>query len=260
MLRSSKHTLDVCSSDLRKHWALLVLLVIYLSVTLLYGQLFPLGEAPDEVAHIDLVRFIGQEGHLPQNLTERQAAGYKSAWPMLYHALVGVATRWVDYDALPRLKMNDASPRRLLIEDGFSPFAFIHTDDEMFPYQGIVLAWHLARLASALISAGTLAITYATALTIRPGDRWLALGAAAVTAAIPQFHLIASAVNDDSLLGLLAAAFTLGLIKVWQQPQRRWMYAWLGLWLGLALTTKYSVGLLPVLVVVVLVSAVRGRT
>ena len=61
------------------HLALLALLVIFTSVTLMYGQLNPLGEAPDEIAHMDLIRFIGDQGHLPRNDAERQVAGYAYA-------------------------------------------------------------------------------------------------------------------------------------------------------------------------------------
>ena len=142
------------------HLALFALLAIYLVVTLIYGRLNPLGEAPDEIAHMDLVRFIGEEGHLPRDDAERQMAGYKSDSPMLYHILIGVATGWIDYDVLPRLKVNDLSPRHILINDGLSPFAVIHTDDETPPYRGIVLAWHIARLISTLLSLGTLVVIY----------------------------------------------------------------------------------------------------
>jgi len=241
----------------RGYLTLLLVMVIFLVVTIGYGLLNPLGEAPDEIAHMDLIRFIGREGHLPGTYDERYAAGYKSDSPLLYHALIGAATAWVDYDALPQLKVNSATPRRLLIEDGLSPFAVIHTDDEEVPFQGIVLAWHLARLVSTLFSAGTLVVIYLIVLTIWPGDRWLGLGVTAVVAALLQFQFIASAVNDDNLLGLLCALFALWLLRTWQRPGNRWNYAWLGLWMGLAVTTKYSVALLPLLVVVVLVLAVR---
>ena len=249
--------IQILRNRLRPHRALLVVLAVYLAVTLAYGCLNPLGEAPDETAHVTLIRFIGQEGHLPLSPAERQAAGYKSDWPMLYHMLVGAITRGVDYAVLPRLKVNGASPRSLLIEDGLSPFALIHTEDETLPYQGLVLLWHLARLASTLCSAGSLVIVYAIALTICPDDRWLALSAVAVTAAIPRFHFIASAANDDNLLGLFSALFTLALVRAWREPQRLWSYAWLGFWFGLALATKYSVGLLLLLVVVILLFAIR---
>jgi hypothetical protein len=243
----------------RNRLALLALLTIYLAVTLMYGQFNPLGEASDELAHMGLIRFIGEEGHLPRNETERQAAGYKSDSPMLYHILVGVATGWIDYDVLPHLKVNDLSPRHILINDGLSPFAVIHTDDETFPYQGIVLSWHLARLISTLISLGTLVVIYLIVLRIRPDAPWLALGVTALAAAIPQFHFIASSVNDDNLLGLLSALFLLTLLQAWRHPEHRRTYALLGLWFGLALTTKYTVVAFFPLVLVVLARAIHRR-
>ena len=177
----------------RRHAGLLVLLTIYLAATLAYGFLNPLGEGPDEVANIELISFISQKGHLPRTYAERQAAGYKSDWPMLlYHAPVGMATRWIDYDVLPQLKeLDNHDPRRLLVEDDFAHFALIHTDDEAFPYQGIVLLWHLARVVATLFSAAALVVIYFTVLAIRPGDRSLALGAAAVAVTLPEFNFLA---------------------------------------------------------------------
>src|SRR5512136_953023 len=105
----------ILRNKLRPHLALLAVLAVYLAVTLAYGVLNPIGEAPDEVAHIRLIQFISQQGHLPLNQAERLSAGYKSDSPMLYHALIGLVTRWVDYDSLPRVKVSVASPRYLLI-------------------------------------------------------------------------------------------------------------------------------------------------
>lgn len=243
----------------RNHPGLWILLGIYLIVALTYGFLNPLGEGPDEVANIELIHFISEKGHLPLNYAERQAAGYKSDWPMLlYHAPVGMATGWIDYEELPGLKeLDNHFPRRLLVEDDFARFALIHTDDEAFPYQGIVLLWHLARLVATLFSAGTLVVVYFATLTICPGRRNLALGATAVVAAIPDFHFTASVAHEDNVMGLLMALFTLTLLRTWQRPRSRWNYVWLGLWFGLALSAKYSAGLMPLLVMVVLAVAVR---
>jgi 4-amino-4-deoxy-L-arabinose transferase-like glycosyltransferase len=245
----------------RRHAGLLILLAVYLAVTLTYGFLNPLGEGPDEVANIELISFISRKGHLPRTYAERQAAGYKSDWPMLlYHAPVGMATRWIDYAVLPQLKeLDNHDARRLLVEDDFAHFALIHTDDEAFPYQGIVLLWHLARLVATLFSAAALVVIYFTVLAVRPGDRSLALGATAVAVAVPEFNFLASVAHEDNVLALFAALFTLTLIRAWQRPGSRWTYAWLGLWFGLALATKYSIGLMPILVVVVLIAAVRRK-
>jgi hypothetical protein len=258
MLRNTYARLITCG---RRHAGLLVLLTIYLTVTLAYGFLNPLGEGPDEVANIELISFISQKGHLPRTYAERQAAGYKSDWPMLlYHAPVGLATRWIDYAVLPQLKeLDNHDARRLLVEDDFAHFALIHTDDEAFPYQGIVLLWHVARMVATLFSAAAVVVIYFTVLAIRPGEHGLALGATAVAAAVPEFNFLASVAHEDNILALFAALFTLTLVRAWRRPQPRRTYAWLGLWFGLALATKYSVGLMPILVVAVLIAAVRRK-
>lgn len=216
-----------------------------------------LGEAPDEAAHMHLIRFISEHGHPPRSYSERESAGYKSDSPMLYHLLIGMALSWVDYAALPRLKEYSTDPRRLLIADGLPPFAVVHTEDESFPFQGIVLAWHLARLISLLLSAATIVTVYLAARAAQPKNEALAVGAAALIATGAQFTFIAAAVNDDSLLGLLSALFTWCLVQAWRQPMYVKPYALAGLCMGLAITTKYSVALFPLLVAVLLALAVR---
>jgi hypothetical protein len=256
-MRIPKRRKGLTVTGVRNHVGLLFVLAAYLAVTLTFGLLYPLGEPPDERAHVDAIRFIGEEGHLPRNLAEREAAGYKSDWPLLYHALTAAATGWIDYDILPRLKKNEASPRRLLIEDGLLPFTFFHTNDEEFPYYGLVLGWHLSRLVSTLLSVGTLIVTYIAVLRIWPDDRWLALGVTAVLATMPMFQFMASVASDENLVGLLSALFILTLLKIWQRPEPRWTYVLLGVYMGLAMTTKYTVVLLPLLVVVALIFLIR---
>ncbi len=238
---------------------LVVVLAVFVAMTGGLSWLNLLGEAPDEAAHMQLIRFISERGHLPRSYAEREAAGYKSDSPMLYHMLLGIALRWVDYAALPNLKQNSLDPRRLLIADGLPPFALVHTEDEAFPFQGIVLAWHLARLASLVFSAATIVVIYLVVRTARPYDEAIAVGAAALVAMGGQFTFIAAAVNDDNLLGLLSALFTWCLVLAWQQPARVRLYVLAGVCLGMAVTTKYSVVLFPLVMVALLIQAVRRR-
>jgi hypothetical protein len=85
------------------HLPFLLILLLHLTVSLAYADLVPLGEAPDEPAHLAYARFIAQHGRLPVTLAERQAAGYRSAWPPLYHFIV----------AGPIKAIGDAPPTRL---------------------------------------------------------------------------------------------------------------------------------------------------
>jgi 4-amino-4-deoxy-L-arabinose transferase-like glycosyltransferase len=246
-------------SCLRRHAPLLVILLLYFLVTGIYSIANPLGNSADEPAHVELIQFIAQHGYPPRNHDERLQAGYKSDYPMLYHTIIGLSMRGLDLSPLPRLKSSSASTYRLLIEDGLPGSPIIHTEDEAFPYRGIVLLYHLARLVSILLSAGTVIAVYILARRLFPDSRWLAVSAAALLAALPQFQFIASAVNDDNLLGLLTALFTLWLLMAWQKPESRILYLGMGLSLGFALSTKYSIALLPALVLVVLANGLRRR-
>ena len=242
------------------HTGLLLVLATYLIVSVGFGLLNPLAEAPDEIAHMELIRFIGRSGHLPWNDDDRAEAGYKSDTPMLYHLILGKLVGWVGPEDRPHLKVNSLSPQRLLVSDGLSPFTLVHTWDETFPYRGIVLSWHLARLVSTLLGLASLWVVFRLGKVLVPGRPELALTAVATVAALSQFHFLAASVNDDNLLGLLGALYTLWLIKIWKEPGRWPAYALVGLWFGLAITTKYSVTplvlLLPLLLVLLLT---RGR-
>jgi len=144
------------------------------------------------------------------------------------------------------VEINGASPRYLLIEDGLSSLKLIHTEDETFPYRGIVLLWHLARLASTLLGAATLIVIYAAALAVRPshyGRLWVR---APSSPRCPGSTLWPRR-STTTTCGVAHRPIYAGLIA-------RLAATWLPLdvrmarpVLGLALTTKYSVALLPLL-------------
>ncbi len=68
-------TVSVSRRFISGYWPLLVIVLLHLALLLTYSSLTPLGEAPDEPAHLDYARFIAQNGRLPATLAERQAAG-----------------------------------------------------------------------------------------------------------------------------------------------------------------------------------------
>ena len=67
----------------RQHPLFLVIMGSYLVVALAYSSLVPLGETPDEPAHLSYARFIADNNRLPATIAERQQAGYRSTWPPL---------------------------------------------------------------------------------------------------------------------------------------------------------------------------------
>ncbi|MBE7471246.1 MAG: glycosyltransferase family 39 protein [Anaerolineales bacterium] len=234
---------------------LLFILLLHLALSLTYARTIPLGEAPDEPAHLSYAQFIARNGRLPVTLAERREAGYRSAWPPLYHFLVAGPLLAVG-DAPPtRLKAVGDTPRRLIPTNGQTIAAFIHTADEAPPWRGLPLAWHLSRLISVALTVLSVCLTYTIARRLT-GQRALATAAAALHAFIPQVLFIGSVVNDDNLLIFLSGLIFLSLLTypTHSSPRRAFL---LGALLGLATVAKYNA--LPLWGLVVLWSLSRIR-
>jgi len=134
-----------------------------------------------------------------------------------------------------------------------------HTNLEVFPYRGTVLAVHLVRLLSVLMGAATVLCTYLTALTIFPGRRMLATVAAAINGFNPQFIFISASVNNDGLVTLCCAAALL-LMCIWWERGEPGHLILLGLVAGLAAISKLSgLVLLPFIALVLVAAAWRRR-
>ncbi len=226
---------------LKQHIIFLIILLFHLILASSYASLIPLGEAPDEAAHLAYARFIAKNGRLPATLQEREAAGYRAAWPPLYHFLVAAPLAIVGDTPPTRLKSVGDTPRRLIPTNGQTIAVFIHTDDEAWPWRGITLAWHLGRFVSVILMALAVCATYAIAwrLTHR---RLLATAAAALHAFLPQALFIGSAINDDNLLIFLSGLIFLTLVNYTQRPAPPGLvrFFFLGALLGLATITKYN--------------------
>ncbi|HEX9926650.1 MAG TPA: hypothetical protein VGD99_28650, partial [Anaerolineae bacterium] len=206
-----------------------------------FSSLVLLGEAPDEPAHLSYARFIARTGHLPTSLSEREAAGYRSVWPPLYHLLVAVPLAGVGDTPPARLKSVGDTPRRLIPTNGQTIAAFIHTADEAWPWRGLTLAWHLGRLISVSLTALAVVVTYLIAwrLTTRHG---LALAAASLQATMPQVLFTGSVLNDDNLAILFSGLLLLTLVTYSRHTTPLTISkAFIpGALLGLATVTKYN--------------------
>ncbi|MBI1882168.1 MAG: glycosyltransferase family 39 protein [Chloroflexi bacterium] len=155
---------------------LALVLSLYLALAVLYSIVVPIGQGADEWAHYWYAQFIAEHGRLPANPAEREAAGYKSDWPPLYHLLAAAVTGWIETDGPPTFKYLPATPfgaghiRRQLVSMPLTD-AILHTDDERFPWQQEILVWHLGRFLSITFSLGTLLVTYRIALEVFTSSR-----------------------------------------------------------------------------------------
>ncbi|MCI0530065.1 MAG: glycosyltransferase family 39 protein, partial [Nitrospira sp.] len=142
-----------------------LILFLYLVLASTYSLVTPIGRGADEWAHYWYAQFIAQHGRLPANSAEREAAGYKSDWPPLYHLFAAGLTAWIETDGPPTFKYRQENSRRQLIPAPSSE-AILHTEDEQFPWRQEILVWRLGRFLSISFSLATLLVTYFLALEI----------------------------------------------------------------------------------------------
>jgi hypothetical protein len=240
------------------HWQLIIVLVLFVCLASGYSLVLPLGEAADETDHFALVRFIAERGRPPLTIEERRAIGPKGDASPIYHGLVALLTQHVDVSALPALPDTQARPERFIPTDGFRANRIFHTEDEAFPFRGIVLAWHLARLASIPLGAATVVAAYITALAIYPHRRYFALAVASFVAFLPRFVIGSAVVNDDNLVVPLVAFSVYCLVRVAQGDRSRRTFIVLGALMGGAAITKYH-SLLLVLELIVVLAVLAWR-
>jgi hypothetical protein len=241
------------------YWPFITLLVVFCALAGSFSLLLPLGEMPDEGSHFDLVRFVAEQNRFPMTQQERSALGDKGYASPIYHGLVAVLSQHVDITGLPRRNFV-SSDKQPIPYDTILTTQRLHTDDETFPFRGIVLAWHLARLVSIPLSALTIVATYLTALTIYPDRRYFALAVAGFVAFVPRFVLNSAVVNDDNLVIPLVAFAIYYLVRIIHGDERLRTFVLLGVLSGVAAITKYhAVVLLPEITLVFAFLAWRNR-
>ncbi|MCB0211636.1 MAG: glycosyltransferase family 39 protein, partial [Anaerolineae bacterium] len=277
--------------QLPPYTGLILVLLTFLTLTILHSIIVPITQGEDELAHYRYISFMAEHNRLPINNAEREQAWYRSDWPPLYHLIVGWSVTWLD-TTRPHLKDVGESPRRRLVGDIFYPRLIIYTEDARWPWQDGILAWHIGRFISIAFATAALIFTYLTALelaqstrlqgyknqnhpTIQPSNHptdsknstnsinfinsppLLATLATALLAFTPRFLFSSAMLGDDSLFILLSAAFIWLLLRALRGDDRWWIYGLMGLLLGLSITTKYSTGLLPLAIVPVVWWRVR---
>ncbi len=236
-------------------WAL-VIAHVFLGVC--YSVVVPPWEAHDEWAHYKYVEHLARHWRLPSP-GERLTHVYlydEATQPPLYYALAAPAVAL----AAPRDGLEPTPNPYADLGTGESGvnFAVHDPEQEGFPYRGTVLALHLARLVSVLLSAVGLWPTYLLGRQLFPRQPGVALAALAVQAFSPQYLFIGSVVTNDILVTVLAAWVLYLAVRATLGPASWRTLVLLGACLGLALITKYnSLALLPLAAVAWVASLVR---
>lgn len=211
--------------------ALAALLLAFAGLAGWYSRAIPLGEGPDEPGHAEYAFFVARTGRLPdQRSKDVPGEGHQ---PPLAYWLMQPAARAVPAGERRVVLANNP---RWVWAGGDQAAAFAWRSDDTWPYRGDALAWHLLRLVSVLCGAATVGLTYAIGRRLGAGAG-VALGAAALLAAWPQFIFHSALVSNDPLLWTLAAATA--WLAIAPAPGR-WWAATLGLAIGAALLVKQS--------------------
>lgn len=226
---------------------LAALLLIYVALATWYSLKIPLGEAPDEVDHYRVLRYLVKHRHLPSSEEEHEAVQ-----PPLYYLMSAALTFWIsDHVPFTPLANADFDPCDPLAPDNL----LLHPATEAWPFRGWALAWHLARLVSVGLGAVTVWAIFRLGRELFPDRPEIGLGMAALTAFTPQFLFMTAVFNNDN------AATAMSALVLWQVavllrhntlPARR--LALLGLLLGLGLLSKSNLlALVPIVALAILI-------
>jgi len=243
---------------------IILILFAFLGLGVLYSVTVPLFEAPDEDGHYTYMKYMAEGRGLPiirRERAESAVSPYVINHPPLYYGLAGLATSWVEMEDL-----QDAAWYNPHFDYGTRGLrgnknAVIHTQEEAFPYRGTSLAVHIGRWVSLLLGSGAVLGTYLLALELFPDRRWLALGAAAITAFNPQFLFISARLGNDGAVAGFCSLALWATVSFLNRERPGWQPVLLGGLLGLALLSKVNgVGLLPVAALAILLKAIRHRS
>ena len=253
-------------SLIRRHWGILLILAAVALLGTAYNLAIPVLEKPDERWHYPVVKHLADGHGLPvYDPNVEQPWKQEGSQPPLYYALAALITAGVPSDDFWELR-SSGNPYYLSMlhgPRGDNQNILIHYPPrEGFPYHGSVLALHLARQLSVVMALATVLATYLIALEIYPGDRALALGAAAVTGFNPMFLFIGSSVSNDATVAATCAWAGLAALRLALRPDathRRALVA--GIALGLALLSKSSaIAMVPVVGIALVIAARRTRS
>jgi hypothetical protein len=187
------------------------IILAHIALAVLFGVIVPPWEAHDETGHFAYVNHLVTARSLPDAKSDAKVFLDQSHQPPLYYAVVAGLTFWVDRsDQLtpqPNLFAFDGTNRRgtriLLRERG-----------EAFPWQGTILALHMARLVSALLSGLMMLLIAKTTRRLFAGAQAAALLATAFAAFNPQVLFMAGMVNNDIMISLLGAALASLIVRL----------------------------------------------
>lgn len=211
-----------------------LILVNFVTFTLLYSLYAPTFEGPDEESHysFSLLMFEGTE--LPH---------YAKSQP-LYYALNSFLLNFIPHE--------NYDERKTYNNPNFSlenPNRFLHFAEENFPFKDTSYTVHILRLFPITLGVFTLIFVYKFSKLIFQNSKWLPLITTTFVSMIPKFTFISSVVNNDSLAYVLGTIALFLLLKFLSTKQKKFLIL-LGIVTGVAAITKLNtVILLPLFII-----------
>ncbi len=241
------------------HWLGLIL-IGHVVLALWYSLIIPPWEAHDEWAHFRHAAYIAENLALPdpsQRLTTEFEFD-EASQPPLYYLLAAAPMLAVDIEDGYRLAVNPYASRGT--GEGGVNFVLHDPAQESWPWSGTLLALHLGRLVSVLISTLALGAAWLLLRLLSPERASVALTAVALQAFAPQFVFLSAVMTNDILLiAVETALLYLALLLVRDGLDARRLLV-LGILAALGLLSKYlALAMMPVILAAVLIAAWRHR-
>lgn len=193
----------------------------YLALGVLYAVETPAWQVPDEPAHYNYVRFVAEQGHLPELVPG-------------------------DY---PHEYLEEIKSRRFPPDMSIDPIRYESHQPPLYYLLAAcvyrIARWPLSlptplalRLFSLLLGAGALAAGYKVVRAIYPAEPYLALGTIAFAATLPMHVAMTAAINNDVLAECLLNVIIWQVVAMNPRTWTRRRSFGLGAMLGLAFLTK----------------------
>ncbi|WP_420645506.1 glycosyltransferase family 39 protein [Candidatus Leptofilum sp.] len=223
-----------------RRWLMLIL-SLYLLITVAYGVLNPLFEAPDEHWHFFTAVYIAENQTLPVVEEEYDTwLSQEAAQPPLYYILsAGLIAPLDTSTAREEVWLNPFGTQGIgnaaaLVNKN----QMVHTAVEQWPWQEYVLAAHILRIFSTFLGLGTLLAINGCARLLWPQNDRLPLLAVAIVAFLPQFNFLHAAISNDTLVIFLCSVALWQLLWLWQHEPDTKRLLLLGITIGLAVLSK----------------------
>lgn len=223
------------------------LMILFAVTAVIYSIITPPFEMSDELWHYPMVKTLADGNGLPvQDPDNPGPWKQEGSQPPLYYYIGAAATFWIDTsDVNEVLRPNPHVDNGVITPDGNTNLIAHNAEREKWPWRGTILAVHIVRLLSVLMSTASIYFTYRIGQAVFPEKPWLALAGAGAVAFTPMLAFISGAVNNDNLAVLLAAIGLWLMLSIVQgadadRPTLRRAAA-LGVVLGLGALTKTSV-------------------